>query len=218
MTNKNNPEYDDQLFSYGDTEWSSKEWVMKHIHTAIDKLIKDESLSSEQIGVIREAQLKRRRNKFIEYKVMLDTHIKMRLLFETASANGDRHNTYRPGGFATCEALYWHIECYNIQGEYVTFIFTTEELQEIFKDPEVEVIDTPEKALEVHPYGMPTQYKMGYSVPFDVLLNYYIKKTGFTNVSYNPNEGRTVYRPYVDKQQSKGAENLKRLKQNLNID
>ena len=65
---------------------------------------------------------------------------------------------------------------------------------------------------------MPTQYKMGYSVPFDVLLEHYIKKTGFTNVTYNRNEGRTPMRPYVNKEISRGAENLKRLKQNLNID
>ncbi len=196
---KNVPEYDNRLFSYGDTEWSSQEWVKDYIYKDfINEILPNTELTAEMKGVIREAQLKRDKEIYIEYKVMLDTYERKRLFFETYSTNGLRSNEYRPCGYTTSKAHWWHIECYNLKGDFMRIMLNKDELEHIFTSPYVEVIDTPDKALKVNPQGMKPQYKLGYSVPFDVLLDFNIEKLGFNAVEFDRNEGRNEYRKHIE--------------------
>lgn len=213
MTKENDPNRDSNMFVVGTKSWCYEAWVDQYRLLPISKLlelVESKELTAVQYGVVRERQL--RDGKYltpgIEFKSMIDSKDTLRLFFETYSAY-TKDGRYDPTGLSTTTATAWRIEYLNVKGELQTLLIEVSEIWRLVRMPYVEQITSPDYALPIKATG---QYKLGYSVPFDVLQDYFNSLTGM-EVTFDRNQGRHPNRPYI-----KEPKYIQHLKKNKNID
>jgi len=193
MAKKNEMTHDDELtnplFTNGTDAWSEHPLIQKHIHKDWSDILKDETLGRELKGLIREAQLKNRENKFIEYKIMFDTKTRKRFFIETAICD-TQYGEYKPSGYLTSLAAYWHIEGYNKDNVWQTWVFTRQDITNMIKMEGVEDLTTDVKALRVYstkPDGdKRIQWTKCYSIPYGVVNEYQCQKIGKDKLINSP--------------------------------
>lgn len=179
---KNDMRYDDQLYNIGDEAWSDNPKVQKHIDKDWVNVLNDNNIERELKGLIREAQLKSREDKFLEYKIMFDTRHRRRFFIETAISNS-QYGDYQPSGYLTSVAYYWHIEGYNRDNVWTTWVFTKKDITNMIGMDGVESLQGPDRAIPVPSRtsnGVRIQWTMGYGIPYGVLERYERQRLGET--------------------------------------